>query len=1052
MFIGFGIIISTFFLFFALDLKNKDTDNLTVKFISENVLKVLLLIFMVMSFLISAIDFPITVMAWQEIGFLNYFRAIIFIIGSAFLPGLALFNILFPDNTLSKRFKVNSFLIKFTISPLLSFIFIGLFVLILNTIGIVIREIFSLFLLISIIILVVIDLAIQGLRDFEALKIEFIHKKIASHTISKNLLLIIALSLGISLIALGIHDAVHYLITGDSWSALSPVVSIEDPNDNPIFQGKIVRYPIFWCYVSYGLAILSGIPVINVSAIMAPFCFLFVFTIYLLNKAILNKFKEKYAILSTIIISMFSGLMFISPYIYNHAIVSSDIGIVSILIFSGQFFFYYKSFALYLAFITIALYIIANKKIGGFITVEMEKKENIKLLCIAALFLVISYMTYMLPLIPVLIFIIFFTLFSKKENLGKYYFLYFLFLTLIFFFIFDLLTNSFNSFLFSDKFDDFIVWILSTEKTNKFIINFLAYYFFFGMIIIYIVVNRFSYFINKHKFTQKTNRNPQGYLKNFIYNYKTQRNAILILFIFSTFLIIFGFFNLYFKFYIFRFIYIDKHYWLYPISILLDNLIISFGIFGILGIYFSYFCFKKDKQLFLILTSWVILSLLYASIAILLEFFEEILYSNPPQIIRDDIIKYITFWLTRNWYYAIIPLSIFLSIGIIEGIKILKRLKFPTKFDNDIKKSIKFAFLTILIIFSYTNVIIAGINWGRIKGGNVVSDKEAQIIGYIPLYVPENSLILTEEKYSLYHGIETMTTNNITTVEEIFDPNKHYKSYIETVENLSIRYAVLDEKEHLGIDPMISSFLNNFLLKYFFTRTLYQYQTMGIFEYSPIEIKPFYQASIDFMIFKDGSGPSEWGGKWNDLSIGNSKVQVIPIKEDHLKVLQLTSDLGYAAFCREEDDMTYGSIEFWLYSTNTYQNFTYKITQDGNNILKFLIDNNKWQYIDNSGKAKVIPGLGISPKNDTWHHIRIDFESSNSGYEGLEQFKWQVIIDGMAKSDKIDFIDKIEGGWSYHCFQTERCNDYSVYLDAIGFSWDEYYELGYNMNKMIFKV
>jgi len=154
----------------------------------------------------------------------------------------------------------------------------------------------------------------------------------------------------------------------------------------------------------------------------------------------------------------------------------------------------------------------------------------------------------------------------------------------------------------------------------------------------------------------------------------------------------------------------------------------------------------------------------------------------------------------------------------------------------------------------------------------------------MPKYVPSNSLILTEQKYSLFQGIETMTSCSPVTTYDLFNPNKNYRSYIKSIKNLSIEFAVLDENEHLYLHPSISSFLDNFLIRYYFTKRTYQYQGLGIYEYNPVEIPLFHQASLDFMIYANGSNPREWGDEWTDLSNGDSKIQVIDEKQDHIKV------------------------------------------------------------------------------------------------------------------------------------------------------------------------
>lgn len=90
----------------------------------------------------------------------------------------------------------------------------------------------------------------------------------------------------------------------------------------------------------------------------------------------------------------------------------------------------------------------------------------------------------------------------------------------------------------------------------------------------------------------------------------------------------------------------------------------AIGFFGIIGIYLSYFCFKENKNLFLFLFSWIIFIIGLASGLIFLRWvqYPTSLVSDIPKGYYDRL----THWFTRTWYYSMIPLSIFTSIGLIK--------------------------------------------------------------------------------------------------------------------------------------------------------------------------------------------------------------------------------------------------------------------------------------------------------------------------------------------------------------------------------------------------
>jgi hypothetical protein len=401
MLFGFFILLIGLFLSFNLD---RSEQIFNFFFLSENLIKIILVILMTICLLfIPPITFFSTIIAWQEIPLSNLFRAIIFILGSAFLPGACVYNIVLRKNTLSERFKVESFLIKLTLYPLLSFIILGISVLILDQIGLN-KELISSILYTIIIILLCLDLIAQRIRKKRIIKI------IVKLNFSKNTFVILLVAFGIILFSLGIMSSVNYLIPGDSWTGISHANYIGLPETSLSTSWlALEKYPLFWSYPTFALGVLSGLPYININVLLTPFLYLFVLTIYLFMKAILYKFKEIYATFSTIFTITFSGILNINNI--------SEKGNISALIFDGVLNFRFKSFSLMLLFAGLALFfIIANVNEIGEKKKEL-KTENYKILGLGALFLIISYMTYMLPLLFGMIILIIYCLLIKIYTL-----------------------------------------------------------------------------------------------------------------------------------------------------------------------------------------------------------------------------------------------------------------------------------------------------------------------------------------------------------------------------------------------------------------------------------------------------------------------------------------------------------------------------------------------------------------------------------------------------------------------------------------------------------
>ena len=162
--IGFSLIIFSFFYYFFYFIKTDTETSLEIKtkLISENVLKIILIILMIFSFFITPIPSEI-IADWRTIGFPNLLRGIIFLIGSMYLPGSNVYSILNNSLDLPKRFKVESFLVKITVYPLISISLLGTVTLLLESFG-VNRNNFSIILFAFLIILFLLDFLLQKKR------------------------------------------------------------------------------------------------------------------------------------------------------------------------------------------------------------------------------------------------------------------------------------------------------------------------------------------------------------------------------------------------------------------------------------------------------------------------------------------------------------------------------------------------------------------------------------------------------------------------------------------------------------------------------------------------------------------------------------------------------------------------------------------------------------------------------------------------------------------------------------------------------------------------
>ncbi len=951
LYIGFAIIIVVFFSFMIFELDNENKILFKFRFLSENSIKIILMIIMSITIFIPPISFTTTVVDWNQVGILNYFRAISFLIGCLFLPGANLFKIFFPKNTLHERFKVEPFIIKITLYPLLSLIFLGTSVLILDQIGFL-RDSITIILFLLILGLFFSDLIIQKMRNGN------IDEKIVEITISKYTLIILVVALGILLISLGIQINAKYLVGSDSWIGISPAKYIGSLDPSPV--ERKYDYLLFWGYNSFALSALCGFPYININAMLAPFCYLSITSVYLFIKAILYNFKEKYIILSTILGVTFSSLFY-----------TSGLGLenTSPLIQDFVFFFRYKSYSYFLLFSSLALFFIifnTNKIIK---TKQMLKTEDFKILILGALFLIHSYMIYLLPFMAGLYLILLYCLFSEKIKKKIQIFFLFIFLIFLFLILFDLLTYFYLSNIFLIELNKFFRFFPNLLDIPKNIRAFLIYSVLGGVFIFYIILQRLydKYFHIKKK---------SQYRKNFLWikvselkkrlRIKTSAKNIFIfiLTIFSIFLII-EIYNIILEKIFLDYNLSNKDFLIFYIELIFTNI----GFIGILAVNLSYFCFKKNKKLFYVLISWILFSLGLASILIFKLFFLDYPFAIPQEIPGYDYLL-MTYWFDRIWFYSIPAFSIMASIGLIKLTKKLKNSRLLIK-RKKLRHIFDFSSVSIFIVLSFSSFILGGMYWAcSYKSGfGGYSDSEAQVVGWISEHIPRRSNI------SIDCSFLSRSSDKKRMLEYMTDCNAYYiNKIIETA---------LQEKDC-------------------------------------------------------------WDWEFINESDFNCKIGIIDELDGHCNVLKCEDQnkTGSIKFQFKFDSaQKYGTINFYIRTMDVSNFFCIEYLDYSSLKNPIILNISSAIYSYNGNKYQKI----IDIQNNTWYHIRIDFECSIGGYNGLNQYKWNFFIDDIKYGDFIFWnnVSQIDG---MRFLSSTICSGWDFYFDAFNFSW----EPDFNVENCIF--
>jgi len=723
---GFAILLTGIFYFFLkIDFSNRNI--VTIKILDEIVIKAIFMILMTITIFIPPISFTEMIIAWEQIPVLNFIRSIIFLIGALFIPGACIFNLIFPKSTINERLNVESFLVKITIYPLISLAYLGSIILVLDFFNLIQFSI-DFFLLFSMLFLFILDIVFQKKRG-NKLKI-----KTNKIKISRNTFLILFIGLGIIIIALGILFSSHYLIPGDRWRGIS-FAGMIGISDTGIFYGGVATYAKYWACISFALSKLCGIPYINTNVLLFAFLYLSITSIYLLLKALLHSMNEKYCVLSSILLAIFfHPVMLIVQFSFH-------------------------TFAFFLLFISLTLFFIVIKSNRPGNRKKLDT-ENVILLILSSFFLFQSLITYFMPALIGIIIVFFYSLFVANIKSYLRDLLILFMVMVIFVVIFDLITYNFFSWVCIRSIGSFLGVPLYIQVEPYSLRRFLTSFWFYALLLIPILLLFFSYKCSDR-------------LSTIIKNTKLKINTILenkykylFIFIASYILICLLIANLDSNFrddfFLVQIINIStalfntqENFLIFYLSILFGTL----GIFGILGVFLSYYCFKENRNIFFFFFSLSVLLIGLASSLIFLRWmqYHMSLVSNIP----SDYSFRMIYWFARTWYYLNIPLSIFVSIGLIKIIQNEKssgwfevkcRGWFKLRTYKEIKSFASLALVFLLIFLSISSSITTVMYWDNYS--QKISDDEAQIIGWITNNVPKDSQILHHPYSSSFRRME----------------------------------------------------------------------------------------------------------------------------------------------------------------------------------------------------------------------------------------------------------------------------------------------------------
>lgn len=741
--------------------------NYKKEFISENLIKLIALVLILVLIFVPVESADNSIELWENISILTIFRALVLFFCFSFLPGSNIYSIFFSNNgkALHKHLNIKIYILKITFYPLFSFSFIGLIVLFLDQLNLSANFIIFLLLLV-ILFLSCLDFLFQIIRRKKNQK-DIINK--SKIEINQNYLILIILAISIPLISIGIMHRWRYLPSGDGWITISFAKYIGDENNSPLFQ----NYPNFWSYITFALSKLTGMPFLNILSFFPIFNYLFPFTSFFLMKSILINFKEKYAILATILLLIFSAIL-ANP-------------IIPLLNFNCILNFNYKTFSYICFFLGISLFFNITQQNQ---THTWFKLKHIKAIAgLSVFFSIISFITYIFPFLITVIFLVIYAIFSEKSkrvhNINKV--LFFLLTTSLAFILLDMLMDFHLTNVIFYYFRVFNIEIFTQMNSPPLI------YFLLLFLNLILVILR-SLFIFYERIISKRDK--------MMFNYSLFK---ILLGIFLSLLFL-GIILIIIK----RILNFElTYFFLFNI----ENIYVNLGFIGIVGIILSYYCFKKYKSLYFILTSWIIAIITISFLPILQVW---LINNEIPHIGNQFNIASI--WFTRMWVYIPIPLSIFASIGIFSLKDRLERLKGNKLKKLFIKNFYPLTFIS-LILFSYSGLAARTIPYGTYR----LSDEELEIIQWSSQNLPINSNVLIIDYFFLRLDIKLSNRISVFSFEDIFSESYNETEYdkkIDDLKYLNVQFAIIYKNYFLNSNNK-TNFLNDILIDDFYNQTLF---------------------------------------------------------------------------------------------------------------------------------------------------------------------------------------------------------------------------------------
>ncbi|MHA1277083.1 MAG: hypothetical protein ACTSQ8_07850 [Candidatus Helarchaeota archaeon] len=178
-------------------------------------------------------------------------------------------------------------------------------------------------------------------------------------------------------------------------------------------------------------------------------------------------------------------------------------------------------------------------------------------------------------------------------------------------------------------------------------------------------------------------------------------------------------------------------------------------------------------------------------------------------------------------------------------------------------------------------------------------------------------------------------------------------------------------------------------------------------------------------------GVVQWGNvnnpdldDWTDSSGADCEVSIVDEVDGHRNVMELDDQSGTnrVEIYKSLPNVVSAEISLWIRTIDVTKRITLEIRDGGyTDALKMYIDNSYFKYYD-SAEHDIVAAV-----NDTWYHLKITLNPST----------WSIIINNV-NYGPYNYRGSPAAFDLLFFYTNASDNNYKIYIDAIGFSWDGY--------------